>query len=117
MKTLLALKIFGTLCIVLLFFASLFIAAWVIVEIGKRNAERTRQYDDLYAKIKAALEWTPAEGSYYSIFKMFSDLQKLEYKNPEMTGVLKNEYYIKYKKISDEILSENEFSCRSVFGK
>lgn len=104
------------LYLIILFFMFLVCGAWVTVEIGQRNARRAKQYDELYAKIKQALCWAPTEGSYNSIWRMLSELQKLKYKNPEMTEVLKNEFYIKYKSISDEILSQDEFSCRAVFG-
>jgi hypothetical protein len=99
------------------FILVLCIIAWLISEKGRINAERAKQYDDLYDKIQKMLSWTATEKVYYLILEELGKLQKLEYKNEEKTEILKDEFFKKYKKISDEILSQDEFSIEMTFKK
>ena len=87
----------------IIFIMALCIVAWLIVEKGRINAQRAKEYDDLYERIQKALTWTASGSTYYFVFIMFDKLQKLKYKDEEKTEVLKNEIYKKYKKISQEI--------------
>ena len=134
METLLILNFKASLQIVLLFFAVLFIIAWVIVEVGKRNIasikkyERIykkiqrniasiKKYERIYKKIQLILQWTPTEGSYYSLTVLLNELHQCKHQDSamaEMTSVLQSEFDKKYEAIKKEIDSRDEFSAAAV---
>ena len=92
---------------------------WYLYEIGKKNAKKAReeenQFGDIYFPLQNNItKWEVSEKSYYVILKQIAVLRKMKYKNPEFMNVLENNFYKKYKVISDEILSRDEFSVEQV---
>ncbi len=108
--------------IFILFIMVLFCMVWYLYEIGKKNAYKARaeekQFGDIYFPLQANINsWTVSEKSYYVILKQIAVLRKMKYNNPELMEVLENNFYKKYKSVSDEILSRDEFEVNQVLKK
>lgn len=107
----------GTLILIVLFFMAIFVAAWLIVEVGKRNAEKAKVYELLYDLIQEYLMKPVTDSNYDIITSWIQLLGQLKYKDMERTEVLSCEFWRKYEKIRLERLSEDEHSPESIFGK
>ena len=111
----------GIICIIL-FLMLLFVMAWYLWEIGKKNAKKARveemQYKAFYSYVQIMLQkWEVNEKSYCVILKFIERIKNMGYKNPEKTEVLENEFLEKYKSIKDEIRSREEFTFEAVLKK
>lgn len=107
----------ATAILIGLFFAAIFIAAWLVYEIGRRNAERVNQYNLLYEMIQQHLMMPVTESNYDAITLFLEYLGQLKHKDRERTEVLSCEFWRKYEGIRLERLSEDKHSPEAVFGK
>lgn len=122
MKELQHIPVLSSLTVGLLVGMTLACLIWYLYEIGKQNAEKARkeeqQFGNLYFYIQMIInDWEVNEKTYYYILKLFVRLRNESYKNPEMMDVLERQFLSKYKVISNQILSEDEFSVEQVLRK
>ena len=107
----------ATLILIVLFFMAIFVAAWIVWEIGKRNAEKAKQYSRVYELIQGLLCMPVTDSNYDLITGWIELLGQLKHKDRERTEVLSCEFWCKYEGIRLERLSEDEFSAESVLGE
>ena len=105
-----------------LFLMLLFILAYWIVVPGTENAKKANiakgQFMTMYSYVQMMIcDWQVNEKSYCAILKFIARLRDMKYKNPEMMDVLERQFLKKYKGISDQILSEDEFEVDQVLRK
>ena len=97
-----------TITCILFFCLFLFLAAWVVVEIGKRNMKRAKDYEVFYKKVWNIVHNWELNDCTYRIGKQSIDrLRDMKYKNPEQTDVLEIEFLTRFKPITDKIKSDN----------
>ncbi len=97
---------------VAMYFMVLGITGYYFWEYGKLQAQRAKEYENLYSRIQKVInDWDVNENSYNAIYRLIDRLQKLKYKNNEMTSVLKDEFKDRYKPVSDAILNEEKMYC------
>jgi hypothetical protein len=95
------------------------IVIWVISHLyrdwNKEKKSRELRYQVMYLNIKQLLNiYVVNEKSYCLLLRHFLQLRKLKYKNEETTSVLENEFYRKYKKITNKILEGDENLIRGI---
>lgn len=98
-----------TIIIIVLFLIFLFVAAWLVVEIGKRNVLRSRRsFEEYYKHIKFCVEYSPVtESTYKTIRDMFAEVKDYPDKNIEKLQVLEQNFYLKFRTIKND--NNNEF--------
>lgn len=106
----------GTLILIVLFFMAIFIAAWIVNEVGKRNAIRAKMYNRLYDLIKKDLLKPVNDHNYDVIMYRLDMLGQLRHKDKERTHVLSCEFCKLYEPIRLERLSMDEHSPEAIFG-
>jgi hypothetical protein len=73
------------------------VAAFIIISIGERNAKRAKEYQDSYKGISGMVDTYPVnEWNFETILAEIDKIEKLKYKNHEMTGVLNGRFYMKF---------------------
>ena len=93
-------KILTILFALFLIFAFLFVMAWLIVEWGKRDMAREKQYEAEYRAIKFMIENSEVNKlNFERIDLKLANLKYLPYKNLEKTDVLIREFYLKFDKV------------------
>lgn len=93
-------KIITILFALFLIFAFLFVMAWLIVEWGKRDMAREKQYEAEYRAIKFMIENSEVNKlNFERIDLKLANLKHLPYKNLEKTDVLIREFYLKFDKV------------------
>lgn len=93
-------KIITILFALFLIFAFLFVMAWLIVEWGKRDMAREKQYEAEYRAIKFMIENSEVNKlNFERIDLKLANLKYLPYKNLEKTDVLIREFYLKFDKV------------------
>ena len=96
----------------------LFVVAYYIVEIGKRNAQRAAEYNKRFAILKVVIAtYKITEKTYWDIKIGIGLLRELKHKEPERTDLLETEFLNRYENLIKELRSENEFSPENTFGK
>ncbi len=98
-----------TIGLIALLFVMIFAGSYFIAKIGRRrnaikaNKEET-EYKNKYAKIQKIIrDYQVCKQNMDWIEKLFVNLRSCEYKNPEMTEVLYNEFLEKYKHIKKQV--------------
>lgn len=93
-------KIITILFALFLIFAFLFVMAWLIVEWGKRDMAREKQYEAEYRAIKFMIENSEVNKlNFERIDLKLANLKYLPYKDLEKTDVLIREFYLKFDKV------------------
>ena len=93
-------KILTILFALFLIFAFLFVMAWLIVEWGKCDMAREKQYEAEYRAIKFMIENSEVNKlNFERIDLKLANLKYLPYKNLEKTDVLIREFYLKFDKV------------------
>jgi hypothetical protein len=105
---------------VILFFGGIFGVIKFIIWYGKRNsrlAEQELTYDIMYLNLKTIIDaWKVTENNYNQIQDYFLEMIKLPHKNREKTTILYMEFLNRWKLVTKEKLSQDEFSAREVLG-
>lgn len=100
---------------ILIFLAALFAIAFILIYKGRRYSNALK-YDIMRLNIETIIENRPVnEKSMNEILGYMAEFVNLKHKDEKRTDALSKLFYNKYKGLSDEILSENEFSCEAVF--
>ena len=93
-------KIITILFALFLIFAFLYVMAWLIVEWGKRDMAREKQYEAEYRAIKFMIENSEVDKlNFERIDLKLANLKYLPYKDLEKTDVLIREFYLKFDKV------------------
>ena len=93
-------KIITILFALFLIFAFLFVMAWLIVEWGKRDMAREKQYEAEYRAIKFMIENSEVDKlNFERIDLKLANLKHLPYKDLEKTYVLYTEFIRKFEKV------------------
>ena len=96
------------LVLIVLVFGGSYAIAKLLVWYGKREARLAREYEIKYLMIESIIENNKVcEQNYDWINKIFDNLSKCKYKNPEMTEVLYNKFREKYEDIAKKRVNEN----------
>lgn len=92
-----------TIFFIVIFIMSLFIFAWMVTEIGKRNIANEKEYEADYRVFKYLLNtWEPTKENYDKLKLRLDNLKRLRWKNEEKTDVLIKEFCDKYSKVRCE---------------
>ncbi len=106
-----------TLICFLLFIAALFVCGWIICEVGKRNAERAKEYETKYKRTEDIIDnYEVCDANYDWLMSLLEHLGQLDYKDKERTEVLTMRFFRKYETIAKERASEFEHSPENAFG-
>ena len=98
METLIVLSFQSGITLVFFGIMFLFVAAWYIVEIGKRNAKNATIYEKDYETISTEIDNLKVDKLNYDyLLKHLMILGQLKYKNKEMTSVLTVKFFRKFK--------------------
>jgi len=93
-------KILTILFALFLLLAFLAVMAWLIVEWGKRDMAREKQYESEYRAIKFMIENSEVDKlNFERIDLKLANLKYLPYKDLEKTDVLIREFYLKFGKV------------------
>jgi hypothetical protein len=101
--------------IVFLGIGALIVAAYGIAQLEFKAAERERHFECLFNKAQSILELEPTERWMKEMVIIVSELEK--WSNKEKVDFIKTKFFTDYKKLSDELLSENEYSVEETFRK
>ena len=87
-----------TIFFIIMFIMLLFILAWMVTEIDKRNIANEEEYEVYYRAIKHNVdEWEPTKENYDKLKLRLDNLKRLRWKNDEKTRVLMEEFYKRYR--------------------
>jgi hypothetical protein len=110
---------FFVIFVIILAILAIIAYAWHEGKKGLKMIDKqSKQYEDFYFDLQRYIhDWAVTEQAYYAIDRLFVIFNYFPWKNNEQTGILRNEFLIKYKSIEDEINSREEFDPGQVLKK
>ena len=94
---------------------ALIVAAYIIAELEFKDIEHEKYFECLFNKAQRILELKPEEKWMKELVIIVSELE--HWSNKEKVDFIKTKFFTGYKKLSDELLSENEYSVEETFRK
>jgi hypothetical protein len=82
-------------------------------KLEQKKERRELQFETMFMRIQFILSLEPTEKRMNELLKFIFELEK--WSNKEKVNMIKTKFFTGYKKLSDELLSENEFEPESIF--
>jgi hypothetical protein len=82
-------------------------------KLKQKRERRELHFEELFMRVQFILSLEPTEKRMNELLSLIKQLEKWD--NGEKVNKVKTDFFLNYKKLSDEILSENEFAPENVF--
>jgi len=105
--TLLTIVIFGIMALI--------VSAWIIAELEVKAAEHDKLFEIMFMRVQFILRLEPTEKRMNELLSLIKQLEKWD--NGEKVNKVKTDFFLNYKRLSDELLSQDEFEPEVIFGK